>query len=64
MTRRVTIPDDHVALILSSQLADELMTALKMVRTYGLKKHLAVEQHPVNQVCGHVMLALLEAKEA
>lgn len=33
MTRRVTIPDDHVALILPNQLADEIMSLLTAYRT-------------------------------
>lgn len=64
MTRRVTIPDDHVALILPNQLADELMTTLRVVRNYGLKRHLPEGQRAVNRICGDVMLTLLEAKEA
>lgn len=61
MARRVTVPEDHVALILPNQLADELMSILKEFRRNRRKFH---EPDPMVAVSGDVMLALLEAKEA
>lgn len=61
MTRRVTIPDDHVALILPNQLSDELMAILKEFRRNRRKFR---EPDSMVAVSGDVMLALLEAKEA
>lgn len=62
MTRRITIPEDHVAVILPSQLADELMSMAKTIRS--LRKVGGEDSYPYRQVAGDLMLALLEAKEA
>lgn len=61
MTRRISIPDDYVALILSAQLADELMAILKEFRRNRRKFK---EPDPMVAVSGDVMLSLLEAREA
>lgn len=73
MTRRVTIPDDHVALILPNQLSDELMSLLRAYRaevgrvivrakrTNCELDSIAIAQH---SIAGDVMLAILEAREA
>ena len=59
--RRITIPEDHVALIIPAQLADELMSMAKTIRT--LRKVGGEADYPYKQVAGDLMLALLEAKE-
>jgi hypothetical protein len=72
MPRRITVPDDHVAVILPSQLADELMLTLAAHRRLHLrlarKAGPEIGQHIMSieqaNVCGDVMLALLEAKES
>jgi hypothetical protein len=65
MTRRITVPDDHVAIILSAQLADELMALMKVIRQRCRKLNADPEhQEGYKDVAGDVLLALLEAKEA
>lgn len=60
MTRRITIPEDQVALIIPAQLADELMSILREFRRQRRKFQ---EPDAMLAVAGDVMLALLEAKE-
>lgn len=76
MTRRISIPDDHVALVISNQLADELMSLLRGRRqargiTFALERAregcaLDADMQPIAEykIAGDIMLALLEAKEA
>lgn len=56
--RRISIPEDHVALILPAQLADELQSLMSSIRRSS-KAPLETKS-----VAGDIILALLEAKEA
>lgn len=65
MPRRISVPDDHVAVILPTQLADDVMSLAKIVRQR--RSRIAsddAERGSLYEVAGAVMLALLEAKEA
>lgn len=73
MPRRITVPDDHVAVILPNQLADELMSLLKLYRSElgrVIERARRAQREPdslaIGQygIAGDVMLAILEAKEA
>lgn len=65
MSRRVTVPVDHVDVILPAQTADELMSLLRQLRRRAsLNEEKAAELKAEASVCGDVMLALLEAKES
>lgn len=75
MTRRITIPDNHVALILPVQLADELMSLCTFVRRYAAGPRSRIKDGApaseadgdkirLSYIAGDVLLALLEAKEA
>lgn len=73
MPRRITVPDEHVAVILPNQLGDELMSLLKLYRSElgrVIERARRAQREPdslaIGQygTAGEVMLALLEAKEA
>lgn len=73
MPRRITVPDEHVAVILPNQLGDELMSLLKLYRSElgrVIERARRAQREPdslaIGQygIAGEVMLALLEAKEA
>lgn len=38
MTKRIAVPDNHIALVLSYQLADELMSLMQQVRKQNWRK--------------------------
>lgn len=71
MPKRLTVPDDHVALVLSNQLANELNSVLMLERRRlapRIARCKAVEaDHStisgIYDICGDVLLAILEAKE-
>lgn len=72
-SRRITVPEDHVALILPDQLADEMMSLamasreehLRGYRAQQVKKPEAAHEHNQRaKILGDFVLALLEAKEA
>lgn len=64
MSKRLTIPDNSVALILSHQLAADLFSLCQALR----KPRKAVEDYltipSVQAIAGDVLLAILESKEA
>lgn len=65
MTRRITIPADHVGIILPATVADELMSLMRALRRRrSLNEETAHQLKLEAAICGDVMLALLEAKEA
>lgn len=63
MKRRITIPEDHVAVVLPAQTADELMSLLRLIRQPHGRLLFGLDPKPLRAVAGDVMLALLEAKE-
>jgi hypothetical protein len=70
MPRRITVPDDHVGLILPGKTADELMRFMRTHRQTAqrIASRTKDETRDVAQAeanfAGDVMLALLEAKES
>ena len=80
MSRRITVPDEHVALVLSNQLVDEMMTLAMTERAAHLARWRkgraaavalntepaegALEAKNLADLWGDFALQLLEAKEA
>lgn len=57
---RLTIPEGKIALIISPQLADELMTVAKIIR--GPRRYRAKALDDAYNVAGDLMLAIVEGQ--
>lgn len=69
MTRRITIPEDHVAVILPNQLADELTALCNIIRRSGKTLRLDFSDNGdgktgMKAIAGDVLLACLDARES
>lgn len=56
---RITIPEDHVAVLLPTNLAQDLYSLCNLIRK---TRRLKIEP-PIHAVAGEVMLALLASEE-
>lgn len=61
MTKRVTIPDGALAIIVPAHQAEEFYNLCRLIRAQGAK---AIKDHPASHsICGDFMLAYIEAKD-
>lgn len=62
MAKRFSCPNDHMAVIISKQLADEIMSLCKLVRISPRDVAHESNRAACQKIAGDLILAIVEAK--